>query len=229
MSTSKAAAPSSASMEAPDPLDTRENQLLAIARALFARHGYDRTSLRDIAEEAKITKAALYYYFPNKDALFERVVLESMQSLYDETSAAVARAGTPTERIRAFMEASAHVQDHGRDRWIAGSNAFWQGAKEGQRLAALRLRDSYENLLRQCIAEGVAAGELRAMDPAMAGRLLLSALNHMPRWHKPGGRLSAYEVMQQFLDILMHGLMQEAPVSPPASRPSARARKPATA
>ena len=73
MSTSKAAAPSSASMEAPDPLDTRENQLLAIARALFARHGYDRTSLRDIAEEAKITKAALYYYFPNKRSEERRV------------------------------------------------------------------------------------------------------------------------------------------------------------
>ena len=216
-------------MEAPDPLDTRENQLLAIARALFARHGYDRTSLRDIAEEAKITKAALYYYFPNKDALFERVVLESMQSLYDETSKAVARAGTPTDRIRAFMEASAHVQDHGRDRWIAGSNAFWQGAKEGQRLAALKLRDSYENLLRQCIADGVAAGELRPMDPAMAGRLLLSALNHMPRWHKPDGKLSAAQVMQQFLDILMHGLIKETPASPPATRPPARARKSATA
>ena len=88
MRSTKAATPSSTPMDAPDPLDTREQQLLAIARALFARHGYDRTSLRDIAEEAKITKAALYYYFPNKDALFERIVLESIQSLYDDASAA---------------------------------------------------------------------------------------------------------------------------------------------
>lgn len=230
MRSTKAATPSSTPMDAPDPLDTREQQLLAIARALFARHGYDRTSLRDIAEEAKITKAALYYYFPNKDALFERIVLESIQSLYDDASAAVARAGTPTERIRAFMEASANVQDHARDRWIAGSNAFWQGAKEGQRLAALRLRDSYENLLRRCITEGVACGELRPVDPAMAGRLLLSALNYMPRWHQPGGKLSAAEAMQQFMDMLMHGLVQDAPVSTPkAARQPARPRKRATA
>lgn len=230
MRSTKAATPSSTPMDAPDPLDIREQQLLAIARALFARHGYDRTSLRDIAEEAKITKAALYYYFPNKDALFERIVLESMQSLYDEASIAVAQAGTPTERIRAFMEASANVQDHARDRWIAGSNAFWQGAKEGQRLAALRLRDSYENLLRRCITEGVATGELRPVDPAMTGRLLLSALNHMPRWHKPDGKLSAVEVMHQFLDILMLGLVQGAPVSTPTTaRQPGRSRKRATA
>ncbi len=202
-----------------DPLDTRENQLLAIARTLFARHGYDRTSLRDISEAASITKAALYYYFPNKDALFERVVLESLQSLYDEVSAEVKRADTPTERIRAFLRASANVLDHGRDRWIAGSNAFWQGAKDGQRLAALKLRDSYEKLLRQCIADGVASGEFRAVDAAMAGRFLLSALNHIPRWLKPDGKLSAAEVMEQFLDMLLYGLVLKAPMpaQPPAT------------
>lgn len=224
----KAAAVSSPPMATPDPLETRENQLLGIARTLFARHGYDRTSLRDIAEEAKITKAALYYYFPNKDALFERVVLESLQSLYDETSAAVAQAKTPTERIRAFMMASAHVQDHARDRWIAGSNAFWQGAREGQRLAALKLRDSYESLLRQCIVEGVNAGQFRPVDPAMTGRLLLSALNQLPRWHKPGGKLSAVEVMQQFLDILMQGLVMDTPADVTA-QPPVRRRKSAKA
>ncbi|KQO24249.1 hypothetical protein ASF11_21965 [Acidovorax sp. Leaf76] len=196
-----------ATAQAPDPLDSRETQLLAIARRLFAQHGYDRTSLRDIAEAASITKAALYYYFPNKDALYERIVLESIQLLHDQVAAAVAQAKGPTARVRAFMEASAHVQDHGRDRWIAGSNAFWQAATGGQRMVALKLRDSYEGLLRQCIAEGIAAGEMRAVDPAMAGRFLLSALNQMPRWHRPDGKLSAVEVMQQFVDMLLHGLV----------------------
>lgn len=212
-------------MDAPDPLDTRENQLLAIARRLFAQHGYDRTSLRDIAEAANITKAALYYYFPNKDALYERIVLESIQLLHGEVAAAVARAEGPTARVRAFMEASARIQDTGRDRWIAGSNAFWQTAVDGQRMAALKLRDSYEALLRKCIADGIAAGEMRPVDPAMAGRLLLSALNHMPRWHKPDGKLSAAQVMQQFLDMLLYGLVLEEPVAAPTTRK----RKAATA
>lgn len=202
---------STAAATALDPLDTREQQLLAIARRLFAQQGYDRTALRDISEAAGITKAALYYYFPNKDALFERVVLESLQILVDDVSAAVARETTPTARIRAFMEASAACIDYGRDRWIAGSNAFWQGAKDGQRLAALQLRDGYEGLLRKCIVEGMAIGELRAADPAMVGRFLLSALNHMTRWHKPDGKLTARQVMQQFLDMALYGLVLDAP------------------
>jgi AcrR family transcriptional regulator len=202
---------SAATVTAPDPLDTREQQLLAIARRLFAHQGYDRTALRDIAEAAGITKAALYYYFPNKDALFERVVLDSLQILVDDVAAAVARETTPTARIRAFMEASAACIDYGRDRWIAGSNAFWQGAKDGQRAAALQLRDDYERLLRKCIVEGMASGELRPADPAMVGRFLLSALNHMTRWHKPDGKLTAKQVMQQFLDMALYGLILDGP------------------
>jgi AcrR family transcriptional regulator len=236
----------SATAIAPDPLDTREQQLLSIARRLFAHQGYDRTALRDIAEAAGITKAALYYYFPNKDALFERVVLDSLQILVDDVAAAVARETTPTARIRAFMEASATCIDYGRDRWIAGSNAFWQGAKDGQRLAALQLRDGYERLLRKCIVEGMECGELRPADPAMVGRFLLSALNHMTRWHKPDGKLSAKQVMQQFLDMALYGLVLDAsgaaaaapvlrlvasaatPSAPPSAPPPAPRRKPAS-
>ncbi|VTU46358.1 HTH-type transcriptional repressor KstR2 (plasmid) [Variovorax sp. SRS16] len=194
----------------PAALESRESQLLAIARQLFARDGFERTSLRDIAEAADITKAALYYYFPNKEALYERVVVDSMQALFDDVCGAVALVDSPTARIRAFMLASAHVLDHARDRWIAGSRAFHEGGRGGQHLAAIALRDRYESLLRCCIAEGVESGELRAVDPALAGRFLLSGLNQMSHWHRPDGRLSAAQVMAQFLDMALQGLCVEA-------------------
>ena len=195
---------------APGASDTRENQLLAIARRLFARDGYERTSLRDIAEAADITKAALYYYFPNKEALYERVVLESMQALVEQVSVAVAAADSPTARIRAFMQSSADVFDLARDRWIAGSRAFREGVRGGQHVAAIAVRDQYEGLLRQCIAQAIASGEVRAIDPAIAGRFLLSGLNQMANWHRPDGRLGVTDVMQQFLDMALHGLLVEA-------------------
>lgn len=188
--------------------DDRPAQLLAIARRLFARKGYDKTSLRDIAEEAKITKAALYYHFPNKDALYEQVVIESMQGLLDLVQAAVADAKTPTERVRAFMAGSAQFLEDERDQWIAGSNAFWQDASGQRREAAIGLRDAYETLLRRCIQDGVKNGEFRGVDPAIAARMLLSALNLVARWHKPGGRLSVPEVAAQYVDIALFGMAQ---------------------
>jgi AcrR family transcriptional regulator len=47
---------------------TRE-RILDVAQELFTRQGYDKTSLRDIAERLQITKAALYYYFERKEEI----------------------------------------------------------------------------------------------------------------------------------------------------------------
>jgi AcrR family transcriptional regulator len=185
----------------------RQAQILDIARRLFAEQGFAGTSLRDIATEAGITKAALYHHFPNKDALYEQVVVEGGRSLLEAVEAAVAAADTPVDRVRAFMCASADYFEVHRFQWLAGSNAFWQGRDVDHRTAAVELRDAYEALLRRCIAEGIAAGELRAqVEPAMAGRLLLSALSHLARWHKPDGKLSARQAIGQFVDMALLGI-----------------------
>ncbi len=56
---------------------TRE-RIQAVAVELFAEHGYDKTSLRQIAERLDVTKAALYYHFNTKEeivvSLFEDLI-----------------------------------------------------------------------------------------------------------------------------------------------------------
>lgn len=56
---------------------TRE-RIQSVALELFAEHGYDKTSLREIAERLEVTKAALYYHFNTKEdivvSLFEDFV-----------------------------------------------------------------------------------------------------------------------------------------------------------
>jgi len=204
-----------AAPEAPAPRssrsDARQEQLIEIAVRLFARKGYEGTSLRDIADEAKITKAALYYHFPNKEALYERIVLESMQSLVDSVRTAMAAGSTPIERVRIFMLASADFLDRSRNSWIAGSNAFWSGSEAAIRDATVHLRDEYEKLLRTGIRDAIAKGQFRQVEPAMAGRMLLSMLNHISRWHSPGGRLTTRQVIDMYLDMAFDGL--KAPVA----------------
>jgi len=60
--------------------DTTETiqRLIAVARDYFTRHGYANSALEDIAQEAELTRGALYHHFKNKKGLF-LVVLESVQ------------------------------------------------------------------------------------------------------------------------------------------------------
>ncbi len=187
-------------------VDNRQDQIIGIACRLFARRGYEGTSLRDIAEEANITKAALYYHFPNKEALYHRIVLDSLRALIDSVSAAVDDAPTGLEKVRQFMLVSADFMDADRDSWMAGSNAFWSGGESQSRELTVSLRNEYETLLRTCIEEAIKSGQFRPSNIAMTGRFLLSALNQISRWHKPKGALSTREVVEQYLDMALHGL-----------------------
>ncbi|MBT9526889.1 MAG: TetR family transcriptional regulator [Rhizobacter sp.] len=184
----------------------REDQLVGIATELFASKGYDGTSLRDIADAAGITKAALYYWFPEKEALFVRVVENRMGSLIRQVSLAIEQAADPIAKIRAFLHASAEQMDANRSAWVTSSINFWSNFDAAQREILLAQRDRFEQLLRQCVADAVAQGLLRPADPALVTRLLLSGLNQLPRWHKPGGRLSAAQVVEAYLDMLLTGL-----------------------
>ena len=53
---------------------SKEQRALAAAEDVFTRHGYARTTMGDIARAAGMSRPALYLLFPDKDAVFSRVV-----------------------------------------------------------------------------------------------------------------------------------------------------------
>jgi AcrR family transcriptional regulator len=75
----------------PDTRDTREHrrsrdtrdEILDVATDLFIELGYDKTSLREIAERVGVTKAALYYHFASKEEIF-RTLLQPILDLQND-------------------------------------------------------------------------------------------------------------------------------------------------
>jgi hypothetical protein len=80
-----------------------------------------------------------------------------------------------------------------------------------RRAKAIALRDSYEALFRDIIKAGVESGDFRQVDPAFASRAVLSMLNWMVRWYKPGGPKRAREFAQEYADLIMQGLCLPPP------------------
>jgi AcrR family transcriptional regulator len=89
--------------------DATRSTLLSVARELFTDHGYAATSTTEIADQAGVTRGALYHHFAAKDDLF-RAVFEQIEG---EVAAHVGRealAGAdPLEQLRlgcrAFLDA----------------------------------------------------------------------------------------------------------------------------
>ncbi len=67
-----------------DEQNSTEQRLLRSALKLFAEKGYEGTSIREIIEEAGVTRPVLYYYFQNKEDLFRKLVESIVQELIDK-------------------------------------------------------------------------------------------------------------------------------------------------
>ena len=59
------------------------DQILHVALELFTKQGYDKTSLREIAERLEVSKAALYYHFMSKEEIL-RALLAGIPRAFDE-------------------------------------------------------------------------------------------------------------------------------------------------
>ena len=74
--------------------DTRA-RIQRIAVELFTEHGYEGTSLREIAERLGVTKAALYYHFKSKEDIIQSLVEDYQAQMNELIAWAASQPGTP--------------------------------------------------------------------------------------------------------------------------------------
>ncbi len=63
------------------PREDTRGRIQAVALELFSDHGYDKTSLREIAERLGVTKAALYYHFKSKEEILESLTADHIERM----------------------------------------------------------------------------------------------------------------------------------------------------
>jgi AcrR family transcriptional regulator len=90
----------------------RRAQLIEVGRAVFAKRGYDGTSVEEIAERAKVSKPIVYEHFGGKEGLYAVVVDREMEYVVRRIAEAIAT-GSPRERVeRATLAFLTYVKDH---------------------------------------------------------------------------------------------------------------------
>lgn len=93
---------------------TRE-EILELSAPLFARHGYDGVSMRDVAAAVGLTQAALYYHFADKDQLYLDAVAYEFQEREAALKDMLAGNGPPWERLERFVAGLARMMATDKD------------------------------------------------------------------------------------------------------------------
>ncbi|MDP9122303.1 MAG: TetR/AcrR family transcriptional regulator, partial [Acidobacteriota bacterium] len=183
----------------------RKREILNAASRVWRRRGLRATGMRDIAAELGMAVGNLYYYFRDRDELLAFVQDDALAGLLEH--------GERVRRLPLRADAKLYTLIVGH---VLRVNEETPGSLAHLEVEALRepfrqplqtRRDAYEQILRELIEEGTAAGLLRPADPKVAALTVLGAINWTVRWFRPDGGKSAEEIGHEAAELLVRGLL----------------------
>jgi AcrR family transcriptional regulator len=189
---------------------TRRQAIEDAASSLFYEHGYSGTSVRDIARAVDIQGASLYAHIASKHEVLWSIV-EHTATRFEAAADAVEAvdAGSvalrPGEHLQALVRAHVGVVTDDIER----ASVFvheWRSLDRSRHEEMARRRDAYEARFRAVIAQGVESGEFVAVDPVPTAAYILTALNGLVAWYRPGGRLSEHAVAEAFAGLALRAV-----------------------
>ncbi|MGW4489481.1 TetR/AcrR family transcriptional regulator [Amycolatopsis sp. NPDC004368] len=187
----------------PDEQPAVPRRLLQHATKLFAKKGFDRTSVQEIVEAAGVTKGAMYHYFGSKDDLLYEIYARVLREQTSQLERVASSAAPLRERLTA---AASDVVVSSIDN-LDDNTIFLQSLHQlsaDKRKAVRAERRKYHERFRGLIEEGQATGEFRTDKPAdLVVDFFFGSVHHLGTWYRRGGPLSAREVGDQFADLLL--------------------------
>lgn len=147
---------------------TKRNDIINTALQLFAEKGVKATTIRDIAGAAGVTEGALYRHFEGKEELAQYLFATSAELFYEHLVASVDETASAPERLRTLVCAFFDFAFSRPDIFGFVMARHFEGAGEAPATNRLPKR-----LFVETIAQGIAAGELRLMDPELGAGLVV--------------------------------------------------------
>ena len=197
-------------METPaySPMKTKSNKrqrILDEAAKLFKYKGFGGTSMRDLAGEVGMEAASMYNHIKSKDEILETICFH-VSDLYIAQLTEIERTdGSYVDKIRALIRLHLRlmVEDGAA---VSVANNDWKYLT-GDKLEAFKTaRKRYERGFAALIEQGIAAGELAPVNVSVALFTILSAVRWVELWFRPDRGVSAQELEDNIMTILLNGL-----------------------
>jgi AcrR family transcriptional regulator len=172
---------------------------------LFARHGYEGVSMRQLADAVGVQAGALYRYHPNKQALLASLMADHMAQLLDAWRAARPNTDDGPTLLEAFVRFHVRYHIDRRDEVFVNYMEL-RSLEPANAPSVIALRDAYERdlrgILQACLAQRAAPG----LDVPLAAMALIAMLTGVTTWRKPGGRLSATQIEDQYVTLALRAV-----------------------
>lgn len=194
--------------------DQMKTAILEVGRELFARYGYKKTTMEDIAQGLNKGKSSLYYYFKNKEEIFQAVVDWEVDILFKKLVAIVKSSISPDEKLKKYvkvrMETIRELENYHqamKDDTVKGGFDFLDHIKGKSE------KDEVE-MIRTMLDEGVSKDIFQVKNIPIAAVAISTALKGLEVPLFRSMNLKSFDdfktQINNILNILFFGLMKQS-------------------
>lgn len=196
--------------------DGKRKAILERSAKLFAKNGYDRTSMAEVAAACRVSKALLYHYYVSKDELLFDILKSHLEDLIAAVRAVDGKLA-PRERLRALVGALlAAYKDADHQHKIQINELSKLAAAKRQQLIALEreLVVTFSNAIGA--VNGAVGASPRLLKPVTMS--LFGMMNWHYMWFREGGPMSREEYADLATQLLIEGAASLEDTKPAARR-----------
>ncbi len=188
--------------------DLNRENILKIARDIFSKYGFKKTTLDDIANAVRKGKSSLYYYFESKEDLFQAVIMKEVDILAHELEIVINRNTDPIDKLRDYILTKLTT--------FRGLANFYHAIENDVTAVGFinDIKRRYEQdeirMIKRILIEGVRKNEFEIYDFNLAAIGITTAIKglEMPLSAGTYGNVNLENSVDIILKIICYGIMK---------------------
>ncbi|HMU44861.1 MAG TPA: TetR/AcrR family transcriptional regulator [Chitinophagaceae bacterium] len=188
---------------------SKKELILRRAASMFREKGFSATSMRDLAEMVGIEAASLYNHIRSKNEILEAIcfdVANIFNTYIESLEASEEKSIAKIEKLLRF-----HIRQMIENyEEVYVSDREWKHLEDPYLSNFQAQRRNYRKKFATIINEGITRGEIRNIDAPTAVLIILHAVSGIESWHRSKARISAAELEDNMVMIMIDGLRKHS-------------------
>ncbi len=187
---------------------TNKEEIVKAAQHVFARYGFRKTTMEEIAAAAHRAKSSLYYYFKSKDEVFRAVADKEIVKWKKKMLEEIKRAGSPQGKLSAYVTIRVSALSHLSAFYSFFADEYYENYRLIERVKYDFDRKERE-IVKEILEEGIEKGVFGIDDVEGTVSILLyivRGLEHFWLEEKSASRLKKH--IDSLISLFLRGLLK---------------------
>ena len=185
--------------------ESRKDLIVKAGASLFREKGFGAASMRDLAENIGVEAASLYNHIKSKNEILESICFD-VANLFNTYMEDIDSSDvSPIEKIDQILRFHIHQMIENFEEVLVADRE-WKHLGEPYRSNFHLQRRNYRKRFASILQEGIKKNEIKPIDAPTAVLIMLHAVAGIESWHRATTKISAKELEDNMVTILIDGL-----------------------